>query len=90
MEFVDASYKSVKGLIKSSWVKKGNTFEWGITIPANTTAVVYIPANGEDKIKINGEPSVSMVENTQFISYEKGYLVYEFGSGSYNIVAMKE
>lgn len=90
LEFVDASYKSVKGLIKSSWVKKGNTFEWGITIPANTTAVVYIPANGEDKIKINGEPSVSMVENTQFISYEKGYLVYEFGSGSYNIVAMKE
>lgn len=44
----------------------------------------------QDKIKINGEPSVSMVENTQFISYEKGYLVYEFGSGSYNIVAMKE
>ena len=36
LEFVDASYKSVKGLIKSSWVKKGNTFEWGITIPANT------------------------------------------------------
>lgn len=88
LDFVDASYHSVKGRIKSSWKKEGSAFYWGIEIPANTTALVYVPANGEDKITINGKSS-SQVENVQFISYERGYLVYEFGSGNYDIAVLK-
>lgn len=68
--------------------KEGSAFYWGIEIPANTTALVYVPANGEDKITINGKSS-SQVENVQFISYERGYLVYEFGSGNYDIAVLK-
>lgn len=40
-----ASYHSVYGLITSSWEKKGNSFQLNVTIPANTTAEIYLPSN---------------------------------------------
>jgi alpha-L-rhamnosidase len=40
-----ASYHSVYGLIKSSWEKKGSSFQLNVSIPANTTAEIYFPSN---------------------------------------------
>lgn len=40
---VDCTYESVSGTIVSSWKQKGKIFEWNITIPANTTAEVWLP-----------------------------------------------
>lgn len=39
------SYHSIYGWIKTSWVKKGNNFELKVSIPANTAATIYLPAN---------------------------------------------
>jgi alpha-L-rhamnosidase len=44
LNFVEASYHSIHGLIKSHWRKEGKSFSWDLTIPANTKAMVYIPA----------------------------------------------
>jgi len=50
LNHVNCSYKSVSGLIKSSWRRNGNKFEWDIVIPANTTAEVLLPtSNGYRK-----------------------------------------
>ena len=43
LDKVDCSYNSVSGLIKSSWQKRNKKFIWDFTIPANTTATVYLP-----------------------------------------------
>jgi alpha-L-rhamnosidase len=40
-----ASYHSIYGWIKCNWEKKGNNFELNVSIPGNTTAVIYFPAN---------------------------------------------
>ncbi len=40
-----ASYHSPYGLIKTDWTKTGNTFTLNVTIPANSTAEIYFPAN---------------------------------------------
>jgi alpha-L-rhamnosidase len=40
-----AKYNSPYGEIVSEWKKNGKQFELNVTIPANTTAVVYFPAN---------------------------------------------
>ena len=43
LDYVNCSYQSVSGLIKSKWKRNGNGFEWEILIPANTTAEVWLP-----------------------------------------------
>ena len=45
LEYVNCSFNSVSGLIKSNWTHKANKFEWDIVIPANTTAEVWLPTN---------------------------------------------
>jgi alpha-L-rhamnosidase len=40
MNYVNASYNSPYGLIKSSWHREGGKIIWDITIPPNTTAII--------------------------------------------------
>ena len=43
LDFLKCAYESVSGRIESSWsVYKGH-YEWNVTIPANTSAEVWIP-----------------------------------------------
>lgn len=41
--FVEASFESMYGTIKSSWSCRDNKIKVDIEIPANTTAVIYLP-----------------------------------------------
>ena len=45
VEKVDAPYQSPYGLIQSRWTRNRDRFVWHITIPANTTATVELPAS---------------------------------------------
>ena len=40
---VTATYPSIYGEIKSHWERKEGQFVWTVTIPANTTATLYLP-----------------------------------------------
>ena len=83
LDYIQASYNSTYGTIKSSWVKKNKTFDWQITIPSNTTAQVYVPCSTEgmtEKMKIK-------IQNmgTRFIGKEDQFAVFSFPSGTYHI-----
>src|SRR6185436_16103931 len=66
LDFVNASYNSMHGLIKSDWKKNATQFEWNVTVPANSAATIYIPAaplsdvmeSGQDVSKVDGVQSV--------------------------------
>ena len=45
LDYVDCSYNSVSGNIESRWTRHGKRFEWDITIPANTSAEVWLPTS---------------------------------------------
>lgn len=47
-------YDSVYGPIHSAWTVKGNTAEWHVTIPANTTAWLPLSKAQASKYTING------------------------------------
>jgi alpha-L-rhamnosidase len=53
LDHVECSYESIYGTIGSSWHKMSdNGLEWNISIPANTTAEIWIPQkNGGYKVK---------------------------------------
>ncbi|HEX3168002.1 MAG TPA: family 78 glycoside hydrolase catalytic domain [Chitinophagaceae bacterium] len=90
LHFVNASYKSMHGLIKSGWSvrtpsekKNDKTFEWIISIPANTSATVYIPAQSVNEIMESGK-ELSKAEGVQSVKWENGSAIVQIGSGQYN------
>ncbi len=44
LSFVEASHRSPYGLISSSWKRDGDRLEWTVTVPANCSAEVVLPA----------------------------------------------
>jgi len=85
LDYVNAEYHSVHGLIKSSWKKEDNSFIWDITVPCNTTATVYIAAPPEKEVTESGK-SASSAEGVKYIDTDNGYVVYQVGSGNYHFV----
>ncbi|MFD2116587.1 family 78 glycoside hydrolase catalytic domain [Paenibacillus yanchengensis] len=47
LAFVEASYESLYGLIRSNWKITGDQYELTVEIPANTTATVHLPIDGK-------------------------------------------
>lgn len=87
LQFVNASYQSVHGIIKSSWKKDIDRFTWNVTIPANTTALLYIPADDVKNILENNKPLIN-AEGIRFIRMEGKKAVLEVGSGEYTFVSL--
>ncbi|WP_207422532.1 glycoside hydrolase family 78 protein [Desertivirga brevis] len=83
LSYVKASYNSVRGEIRSDWKKSGKTFTWNITVPANSKAIVYIPAGGANKVK-EGNKKVSTVDGVKLLRTEASRVVLEVGSGNYS------
>ena len=79
---VNASYNSIYGNIKSSWKLVPNQFEWDITIPANTSATVYIPTVNKEEV-MEGESKAINSKGVKFIRWESDLAVFEVKSGSY-------
>jgi alpha-L-rhamnosidase len=82
LDFVEASYQSIHGLIKSHWRKDGRSFRWDLTIPANTKAMVYMPAHSPTDITEGGR-NITSVSGVKFIRTDGDFVVLEVGSGDY-------
>ncbi|WP_352423254.1 family 78 glycoside hydrolase catalytic domain [Proteiniphilum sp.] len=87
LDYVKADFRSVHGLIKSSWKKQNGYFIWDITIPCNTTATICVPAISEEHISESGK-RVASVEGLTFKKMDNGYAVFEVGSGKYHFTSM--
>lgn len=76
--FIRGHYDSAYGRIESGWQiqKKGYIYE--ATIPANTTATLYLPAKSEKSVRMEkGQEGITPV------GLKDGKAVYRLGSGSY-------
>jgi alpha-L-rhamnosidase len=78
MDSASASYESKSGHISSSWERKGDSFTWKISIPANSKGLIYMPTYGsKGNIHVNGERFEAAKE-------ERGFsLIGEYGPGEY-------
>jgi alpha-L-rhamnosidase len=80
--FAKASLHTMYGLIRSEWSLKNGIFDWQITIPANTSAMVYVPASDASHITENGQP-VKNSDGVTFIRMENEFAVFSVNSGTY-------
>ncbi|MCK4792518.1 MAG: family 78 glycoside hydrolase catalytic domain, partial [Desulfobacteraceae bacterium] len=84
--YTKASYDSIYGRIATYWRVRDGKFLLDLTIPANTTATVYIPARDADSITEGGKPA-SKAEAVQFLRIEDGKAVFAVGSGRYRFIS---
>jgi len=75
------------GEIRSDWEKSGTSVKMNVTIPANSTALVYVPANSGSVIKEDGK-GISGVKNIQVIGEENGRKILKVGSGEYKFESL--
>jgi alpha-L-rhamnosidase len=85
LTFVRATHRSPYGLIASEWHTEGGRFDWKITVPANNTASVYVPATSVDGVVESGKPATK-AEGVEFLGMEKERAVFRVGSGDYHFV----
>lgn len=79
------AFRSIRGPIVSNWDIDENRFILEVTIPPNTTAVVYLPAAKAEDVLESGGPAGS-AEGVRLIGQEGKFVVYEIQSGSYHFV----
>ncbi len=80
---VDADYWSVHGPIKAAWQCDGSEkMTYNVTIPAGTTATLYMPV-AEGLTLIEGGIPASDAEGVEYLGVQDGYAVCNLGSGSY-------
>jgi len=80
--WVKGSFNSVSGKIVSEWKKVNAGLQMNITVPANTTAIVYVPSKNEASVTESGK-TASLAKGIKFIQSENGYSQYEVLSGNY-------
>ncbi|UCF15135.1 MAG: family 78 glycoside hydrolase catalytic domain [Phycisphaerales bacterium] len=84
--YARASYESINGTIVSDWKLEGKAFRLKITIPANTTATVHIPARNTDGVTEGGRPATESPA-VRFLRMDDGAAVFAVGSGDYEFMS---
>jgi predicted GH43/DUF377 family glycosyl hydrolase len=82
LKWAEATYKSVRGPISVRWDRTGDQFQLAVTIPANTTATVYVPAAVGTNVTENGA-SASDSPGVSFVRREGDRSIYTLESGSF-------
>jgi alpha-L-rhamnosidase len=79
---VEATYESAYGRIESKWKAEGTAVTWNVTVPDNTTALLYFPVSAKAQIVENGK-NVEQSAGVKFLRTEGDRAVYQAGSGVY-------
>ncbi len=82
LTYARAEYQSVRGRIVSGWVKEGGGLTLDVTLPANTTATVSVPAPAHATVTEGGRP-LDGGEGVTPLSRDAHAVVCRVGSGTY-------
>lgn len=84
--FARGSFESPYGTISNSWKVTDDGFEMKTEIPANTTALIYVPADSDARVTESGVMA-DQTHGVEFVAYENGHHVYRVGGGVYRFEA---
>lgn len=86
IDWVRASYESIRGVIRSEWKVDGDQFHLVVTIPANTTATVCVPTSDATSIQEGGKP-LGDNRHVRLVRTEGNVAVLSVASGTYKFSA---
>jgi alpha-L-rhamnosidase len=82
LAFVRAHYDSIHGRIGTHWQRSDAGILLEVTVPPNTTAVVYVPAKKVAAVR-EGDGPAGEAPGVKFLRRDEGSAVYAVGSGTY-------
>lgn len=82
LKWAEATHDSVRGPIHVRWEKDDEAFKLAVTIPANTTATVYVPA-GEGQTVTESGASIEDADGVTALGHEDGRSAFRIESGDY-------
>jgi hypothetical protein len=82
LAWVAASHDTQHGRVSVRWERQGGTFLLNVTIPANTTATVWLPARADVPV-LEGGAAADGRPGVRFLRREGDRALYAVGSGSY-------
>jgi hypothetical protein len=85
LEWVKARYESVRGPIVTEWRRESDRLTLELTIPPNTTATVFVPAQRAEDVTERGVAAAKSPD-VQFLRQERGSAVYSVASGRFQFV----
>ncbi|NVJ64691.1 MAG: family 78 glycoside hydrolase catalytic domain [Flavobacteriaceae bacterium] len=83
LKWAEGHYDSMHGTIKSKWELKEDHTLYTISIPANTTATVYLKANSINDIRESGK-KLKKSTAIQLLDSESERIQLKIGSGNYS------
>jgi alpha-L-rhamnosidase len=86
MTAAEGYYDSMYGRIKSAWKVDGPVLTYRATVPANTSATLYLPASTAEAVQ-EGRKRVGEAKGITFMKHENGKAVYHLKSGSYEFTS---
>ena len=86
LTWVKSSHRSIHGTIVSNWRCEKDIFTLDVTIPANTTATVYVPTSIAQSVTEGGHP-VGKAEGVKYLRTENGCSVFTVKSGKYSFAS---
>jgi hypothetical protein len=85
LTWVKGKYDSVHGPITTEWKRDAKSFALDLSIPPNTSATVFVPAESVDDVRERGVAAVKS-PGVKFIRQENGCAVFEIASGKYQFM----
>ena len=92
LDKASAAYQSVRGTVAASWRRTATGLELDITVPANATGLVYVPAAAAKAVTETGSGKAlpaDRAESVKLIGMEGRRVVYEVGSGRFQFRAAR-
>ena len=86
IDWVKAEYDSPRGRIVSHWKQSPEQFELTVTIPANTTATVFMPQAANAQLTESGKP-LDQIEGIKLLGTKDGRAMLSVGSGTYRLAS---
>ncbi len=83
LTYAKGYYDAIVGRIVSDWKVEGTKFQLKVSVPANTTALIYVPALPKLQVLEGGQKAENAV-GLKFVEFKNGYSVYQAVSGNYS------
>ncbi len=87
LQWAGGHHDSPYGRIVSRWKREKQNLRMDVTIPANTTATVFVPAKNMESVFESGK-AMNKVKGVTFLRMEKGAAVFSVDSGTYRFESM--
>ncbi|HWK81020.1 MAG TPA: alpha-L-rhamnosidase C-terminal domain-containing protein, partial [Thermomicrobiales bacterium] len=82
LTWAEGSYESIRGTIRSRWERASDGLALAVTIPANTSAEIVLPATTLAAVR-EGGVAVAGAEGVSGAWEEDGAVIVTVGSGDY-------